>query len=181
MNSKSSYLIGGLLILGAIGFSEYTKTLEKPQVIKPKATPFIDTSKPYISPYKTSNPSNHKQYTGNIKKTSYKYHYEVTISNSRREWETYEQETLINGQIRLKKVSPDICYDGTYIWDSNVYLPNEDAMFNYIISNYPQMRQYRINTTICDPDEYNYNLDAYLEDPEDEATFDPQIYDFYQD
>lgn len=76
-----------------------------------------------------------------------KYHYTLTISNVQREWETYETQEMINGEIRLRKTSPDISYlNGTYDWYSDIYLPDENAMFNYICNNYSVMKNYKISS-----------------------------------
>lgn len=65
------------------------------------------------------------------------------------------------------------------------YLPNEDAMFNYILANYPQMQQYKVSSKKANyksaSDIYNDRLDEYLADPEDGSEFPPEIFDFYSD
>ena len=75
-----------------------------------------------------------------------KYHYTLLISNAHREWESYETQEMINGEVRLKKTSPDISYlNGYYEWYSDIYLPDENAMFNYICDNYEIMKQYKVS------------------------------------
>lgn len=79
-------------------------------------------------------------------KINYKYHYTLTISNAQREWETYETQEMINGEVRLHKISPDVSYlNGYYEWDSDIYLPDENAMFNYICDNYEIMKKYKVS------------------------------------
>ena len=79
--------------------------------------------------------------------SSGKYHYRITISNVSREWETYETQEMINGEVRLRKTSPDISYlNGTYDWYSDVYLPDENAMFNFICDHYETMKQHKISS-----------------------------------
>lgn len=189
-STTKTYLLGGLVLLGAWGISNLK---QEPQV-SPKQEPEVLSFDPdtYIDPYGTttcypsSAPRKPRQYSSNTKAARGKYHYEVTITDARREWETYEEEPLINGQIRLKKISPDISQiNGTYIWDMDEYLPNEDAMFNYILANYPQMQQYKVSSKKANyksaSDIYNDRLDEYLADPEDGSEFPPEIFDFYSD
>lgn len=74
-----------------------------------------------------------------------KYHYAVNIVNASSEWETFEPQRMINGEVRMRKTSPDLSYlNGTYIWDSDIYLPDEDAMFRYIYTHYNEMKRYKI-------------------------------------
>lgn len=198
-STTKTFLLGGCVLLGAWGISSLIKN-------EPKTLPPAHTEREAISwnpltyedPYgsKTYDSTrenarlkqsrgNSRQYASNYSPARGKYHYEITITDARREWETYEKETLINGEIRLRKTSPDISQvNGTYIWDMDEYLPDEDAMFNYILSNYPRMRKYKVNPTSRrknDADEFNDRLDEYLADPEDESEFPPQIFDFLDD
>lgn len=190
-SATKTYILGGLVLLGAWGISNL-KSNDRPL---PPATPkqqeaiSFDPST-YIDPYGTttcypsSKPRNQRQYSSNSKVTSGKYHYVVTISDARREWESYEQETLINGDVRLKKKSPSLDYlNGTYEWDMDEYLPNQEAMFNYIYSNYSRMKKYKVHTSKRknDADEFNDRLDEYLSDPEDESEFPPEIFDYLDD
>lgn len=80
-------------------------------------------------------------------KPNFKYHYTLTISNAQREWETYETQEMINGEVRLRKTSPDVSHlNGYYEWDSDIYLPDENAMFNYICDNYEIMKKYKVSS-----------------------------------
>lgn len=82
-----------------------------------------------------------------MSKPNYKYHYTLTISNAQREWETYETQEMINGEVRFRKTSPDVTYlNGYYEWDSDIYLPDENAMFNYICDNYEIMKKYKVSS-----------------------------------
>ena len=149
----------------------------------------------YVDPYGTTTcyPSDHervmrqreermRKYGTSESATKKKYHYKITISNASEKWRTFEKQELINGDIRLKNKSKDISYlNGTYIWDSDIYLPDEDAMFDYIYSHYDVMKRYKVDAVKNIYDVYNDNLDAYLEDPEDESEFNPDIYDYLID
>lgn len=187
-------LLGSLVLIGAGVFSMLNPKddVEDTPLIKRSST--WDPNKPYISPYpkprniyrEGANNALYRETSSNYSNNKGKYHYEVTISNARREWETYEQETLINGDVRLKKKSPDISeVNGTYIWDMDEYLPDADAQFNYILSNYSRMRKYKVShskgSRNNDADIYNDRLGEYLSDPEDEAEFPPEIFDYLDD
>lgn len=113
-----------------------------------------------------------------------KYHYHITLSNAHREWDNYDKEVNADGSVRMRKRSSDLSYlNGTYEWDMDLYLSNDDAILSYIIENYNTLKKYKVKPTSNRNiyDEYNDNLDAYLDDPEDEITFDPDIYDFLDD
>lgn len=204
-STSKTLLIGGCCLLIAWGISRVLHPGNSEQPLTPNQDA---EAVPYTYPYgmypgasreanalhkqwKDAQNGNPRQYSSNSSNTRGKYHYEVTISDTRREWETYEKESLINGEIRLKKTSPDLSeVNGTYIWDMDEYLPNEDAMFNYILSNYSRMRHFKVTPQTLqtykgyyqnDADEFNDRLDEYLSDPEDEAEFPPEIFDYLDD
>lgn len=112
-----------------------------------------------------------------------KYHYHVNLSNVHREWESYDSETLADGSVRLKKKSSDLSYlNGTYDWDMDLYLANDDEILSYIIENYATLKKYKVSEGMTNIyDRYNDNLDEYQDDPEDEITFDPDTYYFLDD
>lgn len=190
-STTKTYLLGGCVLLGAWGISHLNSNKPIQPLANPKQEAVQFDPSTYIDPYGTTTcyPSSQnrypKQYSSNSLPATGKYHYEVTITDARRDWETYEQEPLINGEVRLRKTSSDISeINGTYIWDMDEYLPNQDAMFNYILKNYQKMKQYKVSPRPkrkCDADEYNDRLDEYLADPEDESEFPPEIFDFLQD
>lgn len=204
-STSKAFLIGGCCLLTAWGISRVQSSGSSTQPPIPNQDAgAVSYTHPYgmypgasreanarYKAWKDTQMGNHRQYPSASSNTRGKYHYEVTISNTRREWETYEQETLINGQIRLKKTSPDLSeINGTYIWDMDEYLPNEDAMFNYILSNYSRMRHFKVTPKAHqtykgyyqnDADEFNDRLDDYLSDPEDESEFPPEIFDYLDD
>lgn len=189
-SATKNYILGGLVLLGAWGFSKLGSDNQPlpPTPQRQEAISFDPST--YIDPYGTttcypsSKPRHPRQYSSNTNAARGKYHYVVTISDARREWETYESEPLINGDIRLKRKSPSLDYlNGTYEWDMDEYLPDQDAMFNYIYQNYSRMKQYKVHSSkrVNDADEFNNRLDEYLEDPEDESQFPPEIFDFLED
>lgn len=196
-SATKNLFLGGCVLLGAWGLSKATHhELPPAEPTQQEAIPWnpLTYQDPYGSKIYDSTRDNERlrqsrgknpSYTSNSSNNTGKYHYEVTISNARREWETYEKETLINGEIRLRKTSSDISeVNGTYIWDMDEYLPDEDAMFNYILSNYPRMKKYKVTAKPRrknDADEFNDRLDEYLSDPEDEAEFPPEIFDYLDD
>lgn len=187
-------LLGSLVLIGAGVFSMLNpkEPTENTPPLRKSST--WNSDKPYVSPYPKPrniyregvNNAPYKETSSNYSNNKGKYHYEVTISNTKREWETYEQETLINGDIRLKKKYLDISeVNGTYIWDMDEYLPDADAQFNYILSNYSRMKRYKVLYSRAsrnnDADIYNDRLDEYLSDPEDESEFPPEIFDYLDD
>lgn len=205
-STSKAFLMGGCCLLFAWGISRVTTSGSKTQPPIPTQDAEAVSYNPSYGMYpgasreanthykqwKDAQNGNPRQYSSNSPPTRGRYHYEVTITDARREWETYEKETLINGEIRLKKTSSDISeINGTYIWDMDEYLPNEDAMFNYILSNYSRMKRYKVNPQSSrtkykgyypnDADEFNDRLDDYLLDPEDEAEFPPEIFDYLDD
>lgn len=197
-STKKNLILGGCVLLGAWGISSLTSKEPTLPPASPEREAISWNPLTYQDPYGSKiydstrenarlkqSKENTRQYSSNSIPATGKYHYEVTISDARREWETYESETLINGDIRLKKKSPDISeVNGTYIWDMDEYLPDEDAMFNYILSNYSRMKRYKVTPKSRrknDADEFNDRLDEYLADPEDESEFPPEIFDFLDD
>lgn len=82
---------------------------------------------------------------------------------------------------------------GVYAWDSKIKFTTKAQLLNYLCKNVDEMQKYKISVT--DPfggkpksrsggnieDEYNDRLDEYLDDPEDELQFDPEIFDFQKD
>ena len=179
--SKGKKLFCYILIISAIiSLNSYISRTEQSKQQHPLKQEYKFDPNTYVDPYGTTT-----CYPSDISKSKPKgkYHYKVTISNASQELNTYEKEELINGELRLRKTSPDISYlNGTYIWDSDVYLPDEDAMFNYICTHYNEMKKYKVSGRSKNIyDEYNDRLYDYLEDPEDEIEYDPDIFDFLID
>ena len=111
------------------------------------------------------------------------YHYRVTVSNLQREWDRYEQETMANGTVRMRKISDDLSHiNGTYEWDMDLYITDDNELLSYIIKNYNILKKYKVNGDASNIyDDYNNRIDEYLDDPEDEITFDPDIFNFLDD
>lgn len=93
--------------------------------------------------------------------------------------------TLSSGQISNLK--------GTYIWYSELNFTSEAQLLNYVCENYEEMQEFKVSSTtfiekLRQPsrhrniaDEYNDRLDEYLDDPEDEQSFPPELFDFQDD
>ena len=112
-----------------------------------------------------------------------KYHYHVNVSNVHRDRETYDREILADGSVRLKKKSTDLSHiNGTYDWDMDLYITDDDELLSYIINNYDWLKKYKVSGSESNiHDDYNNRIDDYLDDPEDETTFDPDIFNFLDD
>ena len=121
-------------------------------------------------------------------------HYRLTIRDPEFEYEwlnTHRREqnleplNLTPHQVRKLQ--------GIYAWDSRIKFTTQAQLLNYLCKNVEEMQKYKIST--IDPfggkmkyrmgrseeDEYNDRLDEYLDDPEDELEFDPEVFDFQKD
>lgn len=152
-----------------------------------------------VNPKYDNNPdmlNNQKEYfkeKGKSKEQIFEYHYtiddaynELNLSNYQRvRWRNEEPLHLSASQIRN--------LNGTYIWESKIYFRTQREMFDYICEHFEEMQKYKVssssvtqksgksvkNTNIYD--EYQDRLDDYLDDPEDEIEFDPDVFDFQDD
>lgn len=97
-----------------------------------------------------------------------KYHYRITVSNLHRD---------------RRRHSSDLSYlNGTYEWDMDLYITDQDELLSYIINNYDVLKRYKVASDASNIyDIYNDNYDDYRDDPEDEITYDPDIYNFLDD
>ena len=106
-------------------------------------------------------------------------------SNIQRGWRDEAPLKMTSSQIRA--------LNGVYEWQSPINFNTQREMFDYICEHFNEMQQYKVapapvsrksmksskSTNIYD--EYQDSLDYYLDDPEDEIRFDPEIFDFQDD
>lgn len=188
---KSRYFIIVFLSLIAVFFTKQWLNSVRHNSVKPELPrkEYKFDAANYVDPYgsTTCYPSDHKRLSSKRKskgnsKTG-KYHYRITLGNVHREWESFEQETLADGRLRLKRDDKDLSYlAGTYEWDMDLYIPEKDDILTYILEHYDELKKFKTNKGVNNIyDEFNDNIDNYLDDPEDEITYVPDIYDFLKD
>jgi hypothetical protein len=177
MKTSASIPIIGIALLGMLTVKTCTQSnsLENPKV----------TSKENLLDTKKDSLENLWQNTGSQRINSSledykggKYHYNVTISDAHIEGRHKRHchhnrydETLING---------------TYIWDMDIYLPDYQAMFDYILDHLQEMQKYkrisRNNTQYSKDLEYfDDHFDDYYDDPEDGITYPDDVFDYLLD
>ena len=83
--------------------------------------------------------------------------------------------------------------NGVYEWQCTIAFKTQREMFDYICEHFNEMQKYKVGSSPISQksvkssrhtniyDEYQDRLDDYLDDPEDEITFDPDIFDFQDD
>lgn len=109
----------------------------------------------------------------------------LITSNIQRSWRNEPQLKMSASQ--LKKMN------GIYEWQSTIFFETQRQMFDYICEHFHEMQKFKIESLPVNYrklgipqkknlyDEYNDRLDEYLDDPEDEIRFDPEIFDFQDD
>ena len=191
MSTSTNLIFAAAALIGAYAISESIKSRVPEPIPEKEKAPFVYDPSTYISPYPHNNFTKEKyeqkQRASKAKHNAPsrgKYHYHVIISNASRDYETYEQEILANGDLRLKRKTPNASeLNGTYVWDMDTYLENDDAILSYIINHFQEMKKYKVQpgTSYSPDDLYNDYYDEYVMDPEDEETFDPDIFYANQD
>lgn len=85
--------------------------------------------------------------------------------------------------------------NGIYEWKSDIFFKTQRQMFDYICEHYMEMQKYKVgsvpkpvphksersSTRTNIYDEYQDRLYDYLDDPEDEIEYDPEVFDFQDD
>ena len=109
----------------------------------------------------------------------------LKASNIQRGWRNEPPLKMKASQVRK--------LNGVYEWQSTIFFETQRQMFDYICEHYKEMQKYKVSslserrkpsgsakkTNIYD--EYQDRLDDYLDDPEDEIRFDPEVFDFQND
>ena len=123
------------------------------------------------------------------------YQYKFTIEDAAHELEISNyQRVKWRGENPLKLSYSQIkALNGVYEWQSTIYFNTQREMFDYICEHFSEMQKYKVGSTSVSRksvksskssniyDEYQDRLDDYLDNPEDEITFDPDIFDFQDD
>ena len=123
------------------------------------------------------------------------YQYKLTIKNAAHELEISNYQRINwRGENPLKLTSSQIkALNGVYEWQSTIAFKTQREMFDYICEHFYEMQKFKVesapvarkpdksskNTNIYD--EYQDRFDDYLDDPEDEIEFDPEVFDFQDD
>ena len=109
----------------------------------------------------------------------------LRTSNIQRGWRDKPPLKISSSQIRA--------LNGVYEWQSTIAFKTQREMFDYICEHFSEMQKYKVGSAPASRkpgksskssniyDEYQDRLDDYLDDPEDEITFDPEVFDFQDD
>lgn len=119
------------------------------------------------------------------------YNYRIKIDNAENSLETSNIQRGWRNEPPLKLSRFQIkALNGIYEWKSPLFFETQRQMFDYICENFQEMQKFKIESISVKPsknvslqkeniyDEYNHRLNDYLDDPEDEITFNPEIYEF---
>lgn len=121
-------------------------------------------------------------------------HYRLTIRDAEFEYEWLNTHRRSQHLEPLKLTPNQIKkLPGVYAWDSKIKFTTQAQLLNYVCKHIDEMQKYKISTS--DPfggkikstkhtneaDEYNDRLEEYLDDPEDELEFNPEVFDSQND
>ena len=122
------------------------------------------------------------------------YDYRLTITNADELLRTSNIQRGWRDEPPLKMTTSQIkALNGVYQWQSTISFKTQREMFDYICEHFNEMQKYKVGSAPIPQksvksskhtniyDEYQDRLDDYLDDPEDEITFDPDIFDFQDD
>ena len=122
------------------------------------------------------------------------YSYRITINDAAQTLETSNIQRGWRNEPPLKMTNFQIgALNGVYEWRSTLFFKTQREMFDYICEHFKEMQKYKVSSAPIPQklvksskhtniyDEYQDRLDDYLDDPEDEITFDPEIFDFQDD
>lgn len=121
-------------------------------------------------------------------------HYRITVRDAAFEYEWLNLHRKEQNLEPIRLTSRQLRkMEGVYAWDSKIKFTTQAQLLNYLCKHFDEMQKYKISDT--DPfgglpkaktgrnaeDEYNDRLDDYLDDPEDEIEFSPEVFDFQDD
>ena len=121
-------------------------------------------------------------------------HYRFSVTDAEFEYEWLNRHRLEQNLEPIRLSSRQLKkMKGVYAWDSKIKFTTQAQLLNYLCKHLDEMQKYKISDT--DPfggppkaktgrnaeDEYNDRLDDYLDDPEDEIEFNPEVFDFQND
>ena len=122
------------------------------------------------------------------------YDYSLTITDAEELLRTSNIQRGWRDEPPLKMTTSQIsALNGIYEWQSSIAFKTQREMFDYICEHYKEMQTYKVDSAPVSTkpvntskssniyDEYQDRLDEYLDDPEDEITFDPEVFDFQDD
>ena len=122
------------------------------------------------------------------------YTYKIKIDDASNSLETSNIQRGWRNEPPLKMTPARIkALNGIYEWQSTIFFETQRQMFDYICEHYQEMKKYKVSSLPEKSismestkskniyDEYNDRLEDYLDDPEDEITFDPDIFEFQDD
>lgn len=140
-------------------------------------------------PYEIKKTPNDEEYSeGRV------YNYWIKVDDAENSLETSNIQRGWRNELPLKMSRSQIkALNGIYEWKSPIFFATQRQMFDYICENFQEMQKFKIESLSVKPsnnaskqkknisDEYNDRLYEYLDDPEDEIEFDPEIFDFQDD
>lgn len=125
------------------------------------------------------------------------YNYRIVIDDAENSLYTSNIQRGWRDEKPLKMSKRQInSLNGIYEWKSEIFFETQRQMFDYICENFTEMQKFKISPSTVSKsvtskptvekktniaDEYNDRLDEYMDDPEDELRFDPEVFDFQDD
>lgn len=120
------------------------------------------------------------------------YHYRLTIRDAEFEYDWLNRHRKQQNLEPVKLTSRQLRnLEGTYAWDSKINFATQAELLNYVCENFDEMQKFKESSKSdmgrnsyrkkSAEDEYNDRLDGYLDDPEDEIEYPPEIFDFQND
>lgn len=136
----------------------------------------------------------HTYYENLIESKPEIYDYRLTITDAEELLRTSNIQRGWRDEPPLKMSAYQIkALNGIYEWKSPKFFKTQREMFDYICENFHEMQRYKVGSAPASQtpiksskhhnmyDEYQDRLEDYLDDPEDEITFDPEVFDFQDD
>lgn len=116
-----------------------------------------------------------QQQTNSLSKP--RYHYAIDINTTHKD-ELYEVENA-GKYIKAKRRSSITTEvpDGHYEWDTDILLNNIDEIYEYLKKHYKQIKSGNFDEISY----YEDMRDDYIDDPEDEIRFPPEIFETLDD
>ena len=122
------------------------------------------------------------------------YNYKIKIDDAASSLKTSNIQRGWRNEAPLKMTSSQIrSLNGIYEWKSPIFFETQRQMFDYICEHFSEMQKYKVESLPVKLreiktsgssniyDEYQDRIDEYLDDPEDELRFDPEVFDFQDD
>ena len=118
-----------------------------------------------------------------------KYYYSIDIdSGYEMEDEEFEVVGKSGDNLLVKRHNDWPCISGHFEWFCNEKLTTTQQRFNYVVTHHKailrqmlELRNKNINQRIDESSYFQDHFDEYLDDPEDEIRFPPEIFDANED